>query len=223
MEIINLSANASSKSHLKREEMKPGGNSMPGSRPSSTHPLPPSYDERERERGEWERERERERERDRPIATPFVLAPSHHAISSTSSSPRHGWTPGPGEPGGPMSSSAPPALFPLAPERFHTPVPHRYSNPAPNGLSQLPRPLTTSPPRAPASTISTTSPSMSPMNASLPSSTSTGPFLPRKPSPALPKLGMPLGYSPRLAGPGVVPPTGPVFLAFYLARVADLG
>ncbi|KAI9567780.1 Sds3-like-domain-containing protein [Boletus coccyginus] len=204
MEIINLSAN---KSHWKRDEAKLGGSSMPGSRPSSTRPLPPShnYDEREQER-----ERERERERDRPIATPFVLAPSHHTISSTASSPRHGWTPGPGSPG-PASSNVPPAPFSHPPERFHTPVPHRFSNPTPNGLSQLPRPLTTSPPRAPPTSVSTTSPLISAMNVPLPSSSSsTGPFpLPRKPSPALPKLGIPLGYSPRLTGPGVVPPTGP--------------
>lgn len=107
MEIINLSANTSSKPHWARDEGKLGGASMPGSRPPSTHPLPAhGYDERG----------------DRPVATPFVLAPSHHT-----SPPRHGWTPGPD------------AAYP---ERFHTPVPHRF----PNG-----RPLTTSPPRAPVS------------------------------------------------------------------------
>ncbi|KAH7883007.1 Sds3-like-domain-containing protein [Phlebopus sp. FC_14] len=210
MEIINLSANPASKAHWKREEGKLGG-SVSNSRPPSTHPPPNTfaYDERERER-----EREREQERDRPVAMPFVLGPSHNSITSAASSPRHGWTSAHGDGNGPSGAGRHSPSF-LPPLEFHSPVPagpgsHRFSNA--NGVSvQLTRPPT-SPPRGsavPSATATLTSPSIS--NLSAPSTTPNGPFpLQRKPSPALPKLGVnSLLFSPRLAGPGIVPPTGP--------------
>ncbi|KAG6333780.1 hypothetical protein ID866_5306 [Astraeus odoratus] len=216
MEIINLSANPSSKPVWKREDGKFTGGSLPGSRPPSTHPPFAAYDERERER-DRDRDRERERDRDRQVATPFVLGPSHNSISATSS-PRLNWSHG--DMGGPPPGG-PGALFLLPSERIHLPVPggpgasvgpHRYSNPPPPSHlhRQSPNPLTKSPSRP--------GPPASPTSASLPnpgissSASSPGPFtIPRKSSPVLPppsKLGMPpLVFSPRLVGPGV--PTGP--------------
>lgn len=205
MEIINLSANPSSKTHWKREESKYGGGSIPGSRPSSTHPPFPAYDER-----------------DRPVATPFVLGPSQNTVSATSS-PRHNWTHGEG--GSSVTAGGHGNAFP-PPERYHSPVPggpgtlgmpHRSSNPPPptHHRRQSPNLLNTSPSRS--------GPPTSPTNANLPNpiapsssmnTSSPGPFvLPRKSSPVLPppsKLGMPpIVFSPRLTGPGVLPPTGP--------------
>lgn len=204
MELINLSANPSSKTHWKREEGKYGGGSVPGSRPSSTHPSFPTYDER-----------------DRPVATSFVLGPSQNTASATSS-PRHNWAHG--EVGNSVPPGGPGAAFP-PPERYHSPIPggpgtsgmpHRSSNPPQaHHRRQSPNSLTVSPSRS--------GPPTSPTNANLsnpiapPSSMNTsspGPFaLPRKSSPVLPppsKLGMPpIVFSPRLTGPGVLPPTGP--------------
>ncbi|KAL4076819.1 hypothetical protein V8B97DRAFT_1503961 [Scleroderma yunnanense] len=216
MEIINLSTNSSSKALCKREEGKFGGSSLPASRPSSTHP-PFVYDERERDR-----DRDKDRDRDRPVATPFVLGPSHNSLSAASS-PRHNWPHG--DMGGPHLPGAPGGPFPPASERFHSPVPgssgatgapHRFSNPPSHLHRRSPSSLTTSPSRSgpPASPTSVNLVNPGGLSSSMNTSSSPGPFPhARKPSPILPppsKLGMSsLVYSPRLAGPGVLPPTGP--------------
>ncbi|KAI6026031.1 Sds3-like-domain-containing protein [Pisolithus marmoratus] len=204
METINLSVNPSSKTHWKREESKYGAGSVPGSRPSSTHPPFSTYDDR-----------------DRPVATPFVLGPSQNSVS-TASSPRHSWTHG--EVGNSIPPGGPGAPFP-PPERYHSPVPGglgtlgmplRASNPPPptHHRRQSPNSLTASPSRS--------GPPTSPTNANLPNpvapfcmnTSSSGTFTSqRKSSPVLlptSKLGMsPILFSPRLTGPGVLPPTGP--------------
>lgn len=221
MEIINLSA-GSSKALWKREEGKFGGTSLPGSRPSSTHPPFSVYDERERDR-DRDRDRDRERDRDRPVATPFVIGPSPNSLSAASS-PRHNWPHG--DMGGPHPPGGPGALYPPPSERFHSPVSgssgtqgvlHRFSNPPPSSHlhRQSPNSLTTSPSRSgpPASPSSANLVNPGVPSSSANTSSSPGPFHTRKSSPNLPppsKLGMsPLVYSPRLAGPGVLPPTGP--------------
>ena len=111
-------------------------NTKQGSRPSSTHP---PYEDR-----------------DRPIATPFVLAPSHNNIAGSTS--------GPGLPSGPAPSPRhtwmhqdererpPPFQGPA--DRYHSPGPHRYAGPSsihpPHSQSVLSRQNSSgvSPPRA---------------------------------------------------------------------------
>lgn len=179
-----------------------------GSRPSSTHP---PYEER-----------------DRPVATPFVLAPSHNSIAGSTSgpglpsgpapSPRHGWM-------HQDDRERPPGPFQAPPDRYHSPGPHRYAGPSsshpPHPQSVLSRQNSSgvSPPRArplPPSPSSMPHPGLrSPSRFEPHASTASSPVMksrrPLSPPPmSSSKLGMPpigpaSGFSPRLAGPGAPP------------------
>ncbi|KAJ8597708.1 hypothetical protein M405DRAFT_855438 [Rhizopogon salebrosus TDB-379] len=197
-ELINLKQQQQQQQHW---------NTKHGSRPSSTHP---PYEDR-----------------DRPVATPFVLAPSHNSIAGSTS--------GPGLPSGPAPSPRHnwmhqddrerPPPFQGPPDRYHSPGPHRYAGPSSNhplhSQSALSRQNSTgvSPPRArplPPSPSSLPHPGLrSPSRFDPHASAASSPVMKsrRPPSPppmSVSKLGMPpigpaSGFSPRLAGPGAPP------------------